>query len=72
MGGLHTRKTTDGEGRGEVHPLNSYGVVPGPQQSAGRAELYAAVEVLERTASDVFMIIDNKACVHNMMALIDG
>ena len=56
----------------EGHPLNSYGVVPGPEQTAGRAELYAAVKVLERTTGDVYMIIDNKACVHNMMALIDG
>eukprot|EP00972_Heterocapsa_arctica_P051563 7586176-Heterocapsa_arctica.AAC.1 len=36
----------------EGHPLNSHGVVPGPEQSAGRAELYAAVKVLERTTSD--------------------
>ena len=56
----------------EGHPLNSHGVVPGPEQTAGRAELYAAVKVLERTTSDVYIIIDNKACVHNMMALIDG
>ena len=27
----------------EGHPLNSHGVVPGPEQTAGRAELYAAV-----------------------------
>eukprot|EP00972_Heterocapsa_arctica_P076233 11246002-Heterocapsa_arctica.AAC.1 len=46
----------------EGHPLNSYGVVPGPEQTAGRAELYAAVKVLERTTSDVYLIIDNKAC----------
>eukprot|EP00972_Heterocapsa_arctica_P094228 13896071-Heterocapsa_arctica.AAC.1 len=26
----------------EGHPMNSYGVVPGPEQTAGRAELYAA------------------------------
>eukprot|EP00972_Heterocapsa_arctica_P008925 1309593-Heterocapsa_arctica.AAC.1 len=51
----------------EGHPLNSFGVVPGPEQTAGRAELYASVKVLERTSSDVFMIIDHKACVHNMM-----
>eukprot|EP00972_Heterocapsa_arctica_P049612 7301368-Heterocapsa_arctica.AAC.1 len=51
----------------EGHPLNSHGVVPGPDQTAGRAELNAAVKVLERTTSDVYMIIDNKACVHNMM-----
>eukprot|EP00972_Heterocapsa_arctica_P007631 1112552-Heterocapsa_arctica.AAC.1 len=25
-----------------------------------------------RTSSDVYLIIDNKACVHNVMALIDG
>eukprot|EP00972_Heterocapsa_arctica_P045328 6690949-Heterocapsa_arctica.AAC.1 len=56
----------------EGRPLNSHGVVPGPEQTVGRADLYAAVQVLERTSSDVFMIIDNKACVHNMMALIDG
>ena len=56
----------------EGHPLNSYGVVPGVEQTAGRAELYAAVKVLERTKRDVFLIIDNKACVHNMMALIEG
>eukprot|EP00972_Heterocapsa_arctica_P104349 15381751-Heterocapsa_arctica.AAC.1 len=56
----------------EGHPLNSHGVVPGPEQTAGRAELYAAVKVLERTSSDVCLIIDNKACVHNMMALIYG
>eukprot|EP00972_Heterocapsa_arctica_P032894 4840603-Heterocapsa_arctica.AAC.1 len=54
------------------HALNSHGVVPGAEQSAGRAELYAAVKVLERTTSGVYLIIDNKACVHNMMALIDG
>ncbi len=54
------------------HPLNSFEVVPGPEQTAGRAGLYAAVKVLERTSSHVFLIIDNKACVHNMMALIDG
>eukprot|EP00972_Heterocapsa_arctica_P018645 2756150-Heterocapsa_arctica.AAC.1 len=47
----------------EGHPLNSFGVVPGIEQSAGRAELYAAVKVLERTTQDVFLIIDNKACV---------
>eukprot|EP00972_Heterocapsa_arctica_P094211 13894088-Heterocapsa_arctica.AAC.2 len=35
------------------HQLNSYGVVPGPEQTAGRAELYAAVKVLEWTSSDV-------------------
>eukprot|EP00972_Heterocapsa_arctica_P005301 784849-Heterocapsa_arctica.AAC.1 len=56
----------------EGHPLNKHGVVPGPEQTAGRAELHAAVRVLERTTSDVYLIIDNKACVHNMMALIDG
>eukprot|EP00972_Heterocapsa_arctica_P106163 15639632-Heterocapsa_arctica.AAC.1 len=54
------------------HPLNSHGVVPGIEQTAGRAELYAAVKVLERTTNDVFLIIDNKACVHNMMVLADG
>eukprot|EP00972_Heterocapsa_arctica_P108176 15931189-Heterocapsa_arctica.AAC.1 len=26
------------------HPLNSFGVVPGVEQTAGRAELYAAVK----------------------------
>eukprot|EP00972_Heterocapsa_arctica_P053672 7907026-Heterocapsa_arctica.AAC.1 len=36
----------------EGHPLNSYGVVPGVEQTAGRAELYAAVKVLERTTQD--------------------
>eukprot|EP00972_Heterocapsa_arctica_P107191 15791623-Heterocapsa_arctica.AAC.1 len=57
---------------GEGHYLNCHGVVPGPEQNAGRAELYAAVKVLKRTSADVLLIIDNKACVHNMMALIDG
>eukprot|EP00972_Heterocapsa_arctica_P017529 2589300-Heterocapsa_arctica.AAC.1 len=56
----------------EGHPLNSYGVIPGPEQTAGRAKLHAAVKVLERTSSDVFLIIHNKACVHNMMARIEG
>eukprot|EP00972_Heterocapsa_arctica_P057224 8443386-Heterocapsa_arctica.AAC.1 len=28
----------------ERHPLNSFGVVPGVEQTAGRAELYAAVK----------------------------
>eukprot|EP00972_Heterocapsa_arctica_P104381 15385199-Heterocapsa_arctica.AAC.1 len=28
----------------EGHPLNSFGVVPGVEQTAGRAELYAAVK----------------------------
>eukprot|EP00972_Heterocapsa_arctica_P048258 7116408-Heterocapsa_arctica.AAC.1 len=56
----------------EGHPLNLFGVVPGVEQTAGRAELYAAVKVLERTSEDVFLIIDNKACVHNMIALADG
>eukprot|EP00972_Heterocapsa_arctica_P082537 12161321-Heterocapsa_arctica.AAC.1 len=28
----------------EGHPLNSYGVVPGIEQTAGSAELYAAVK----------------------------
>ena len=41
------------------------------EQTAGRAELYAAVKVLERTSGDVLLIIDNKACVHNMIALAD-
>eukprot|EP00972_Heterocapsa_arctica_P004281 637015-Heterocapsa_arctica.AAC.1 len=56
----------------EGHPLNSHGVVPGVEQTAGRAELYAAVKVLEIITQDVFLVIDNKACVHNMMALADG
>eukprot|EP00972_Heterocapsa_arctica_P083364 12284827-Heterocapsa_arctica.AAC.1 len=43
----------------EGHPLNNHGVVPGPEQTAGRAELYAAIKVLERTSSDVYLIIDN-------------
>ena len=34
--------------------------------------MYAAVKVLQRTSSHVYLIIDNKACVHNMMALSDG
>eukprot|EP00972_Heterocapsa_arctica_P003628 541649-Heterocapsa_arctica.AAC.1 len=36
----------------EGHPLNCYGVVPGIEQTAGRAELFAAVRVLERTSGD--------------------
>eukprot|EP00972_Heterocapsa_arctica_P047469 7000466-Heterocapsa_arctica.AAC.1 len=44
----------------EGHPLNSHGVVPGIEQTAGRVELYAAVKVLERTTQDVFLVIDNK------------
>eukprot|EP00972_Heterocapsa_arctica_P038271 5634606-Heterocapsa_arctica.AAC.1 len=46
----------------EGRPLNSFGVVPGVEQTARRAELYAAVKALERTSKDVFLIIDSKAC----------
>ncbi len=54
------------------HPLNSYGVVPGIEQPAGRAELYAAVRVLERTTHGVSFVIDSMACCHNIRALSTG
>eukprot|EP00972_Heterocapsa_arctica_P048205 7108194-Heterocapsa_arctica.AAC.1 len=56
----------------EGHELNCFGVVPGMEQTVGRAELYAAVRVLEGTTGDIFFLIDNTACCHNMMALAQG
>eukprot|EP00972_Heterocapsa_arctica_P036344 5349372-Heterocapsa_arctica.AAC.1 len=39
----------------EGHPLNCHGVVPGIEQTAGRAELYAAVKVMEIMTDDIFL-----------------
>eukprot|EP00972_Heterocapsa_arctica_P097659 14410608-Heterocapsa_arctica.AAC.1 len=41
---VRMRRSSCGIWVAEGHPLNSHGVVPGPEQTAGRAELYAAVK----------------------------
>eukprot|EP00972_Heterocapsa_arctica_P093053 13725483-Heterocapsa_arctica.AAC.1 len=56
------RRSGRGMWGSEGHDLNCFGVVPGVEQTAGRAELYAAVRGLERTTGYVFFLIDIKAC----------